>query len=66
MEIVPQGELHRHELYKRVDDSDTLGFVGVFSHSLEVREVDQGSPNESLLKLQMEYELENEKKAAST
>ncbi|KAA8894165.1 hypothetical protein FN846DRAFT_441999 [Sphaerosporella brunnea] len=67
MEIVPHGEPRRHELYKLGDISDHFDFVGVFSHSLEVRDVDQGFPNdESLLKLQMEYELENEKKAAST
>jgi hypothetical protein len=67
MEVVPQGESHRHELYKRADESsENLDFVGVFSHNLEVREVDDRSPNESELKLQSAYGLINEEKAAST
>ena len=68
MEVVPHGEFHRHELYKHPDElSESLNFVGVFSHSLEVREVDdEGLPDESLIKLQKDYELLNEEKAAST
>ncbi|KAI5850624.1 hypothetical protein BZA05DRAFT_58851 [Tricharina praecox] len=69
IEIVSQAESHRHELYKRSEDlPENLDFVGVFSHSLEVREADGGSnsPNESELKLQKDYELLNEEKAAST
>lgn len=69
MEIVHHGEPHRHELYNRKDESSNrLDFVGIFSHNFEVREADDSrSPNnESLLKLQKDYDLLNEEKAAST
>jgi RNA polymerase II elongation factor ELL len=67
MEIVPAGEVHRHELYRRGDElSGPIEFVGTFSHNLEVRETNDHLVNESLLKLQKSYNQLNEEKAAST
>lgn len=66
MEIVPQGESHRHELYRHASHSDDLDFVGIFSHSLEVRDGTASTPDESERKLQCAYGLLNEEKAAST
>lgn len=66
MEIVHQNEVNRHELYRRASHSDSLDFVGLFSHSLEVRDGTDCTPDESERKLQLQYDLLNEKKAAST
>lgn len=67
MEIVPAGEVHRHELYRRGDElSRPIEFVGTFSHNLEVRETSDHSVDESLLKLQESYNLLSEEKAAAT
>ena len=67
MNLVPQAEYHRHELYKRADNSsENLEFVGLFSHNLEIWEKGRCTPDESERKLQSAYGLLNEEKAAST
>lgn len=67
MEVVAAGETYRHEIYQRkYDGQRTLDFVGILSHNLEVRELDEDSRDESLLKLRKGYELLNDQKAAST
>ncbi len=66
MEVQSQLESHRHELYREGSSSGELEFVGLFSHNLEIRELDESAPDESLLNLQKSYAAINDAKQAST
>lgn len=65
MEILATGQEIRHELYQTAQGGQ-LDFIGLFTHNLEVREVNENSVDESLLKLQENYARIKDEKAANT